>query len=286
MRNTIIAVFALVPVLCFAAGDFGEYLWPTGNFKATAMTDAIAAGEVDLTTEAAAAFLNGLTAAELRLIRNTLFAKNGYQFKDENLGRYFALKSWYQPRSDKVVLQEHDKAVLEVVLKIETAKRGAAEKPKNPSPLFEELLGHFKDAELPLKVDPASASGGKLISRELSGVFFDIPISAAWDKIHALAKIENQDVYIFLVSKTDPAGGGTAICYLYTFAKDGTRIDSRQIAFSGGDIADWTSFTVVITAELQIDVETESGYFDDATMTEKFSTGHSSFALSDKGFIE
>lgn len=33
--------------------------------------------------------------AELRIIRNTIYARKGYIFKDKNLENYFKKKSWY-----------------------------------------------------------------------------------------------------------------------------------------------------------------------------------------------
>jgi hypothetical protein len=42
--------------------------------------------------------------AELRLIRNEIFARHGYIFKFEDLNRYFSQQSWYQPSTADVSL--------------------------------------------------------------------------------------------------------------------------------------------------------------------------------------
>jgi ketosteroid isomerase-like protein len=47
-----------------------------------------------------AADLSGLTPAQLRLLRNTVHARYGRVFRDEDLRLYFASRPWYRPRSD------------------------------------------------------------------------------------------------------------------------------------------------------------------------------------------
>ena len=39
--------------------------------------------------------LYNYSPSELRIIRNTIYARKGYIFKDKNLGNYFKSKSWY-----------------------------------------------------------------------------------------------------------------------------------------------------------------------------------------------
>ncbi|MCB7059824.1 YARHG domain-containing protein, partial [Eggerthella lenta] len=41
--------------------------------------------------------LAGLTAEELRIARNEIYARHGRWFKSEDLNRYFRKKSWYEP---------------------------------------------------------------------------------------------------------------------------------------------------------------------------------------------
>lgn len=44
--------------------------------------------------------LTGLSAADLKLLRNTIFARHGRLFTTPELQRYFSNKSWYAPRGD------------------------------------------------------------------------------------------------------------------------------------------------------------------------------------------
>lgn len=49
--------------------------------------------------------LAGLSLAELRLMRNEIFARRGYIFRREDLRRHFAAQPWYRPRFDDVTAQ-------------------------------------------------------------------------------------------------------------------------------------------------------------------------------------
>lgn len=46
--------------------------------------------------------LDGYTKADLRLMRNEIFAAHGYIFKSEDLQAHFGKMSWYRPRYDNV----------------------------------------------------------------------------------------------------------------------------------------------------------------------------------------
>ncbi|MBP9991653.1 MAG: YARHG domain-containing protein [Bacteroidales bacterium] len=41
--------------------------------------------------------IEGLSKAELRLLRNEIYARHGYIFQSDDLKEYFESKSWYQP---------------------------------------------------------------------------------------------------------------------------------------------------------------------------------------------
>lgn len=70
--------------------------------------------------------LSEKTYLELRLLRNGIFARNGYLFQDATLRAYFDQFSWYQPIFDnpefKVYLSKQEKKVLDKVTQLENAK--------------------------------------------------------------------------------------------------------------------------------------------------------------------
>jgi hypothetical protein len=60
----------------------------------------------------AAEDLKGLSPAELRILRNTVFARYGRPFDNAELRRYFTSRPWYQPRTDfnEAMLTSTDRA--------------------------------------------------------------------------------------------------------------------------------------------------------------------------------
>lgn len=52
-----------------------------------------------------AADISGLTAGDLRLLRNAIFAMHGYRFKSADLTEYFSRFSWYSPMYNDVTSQ-------------------------------------------------------------------------------------------------------------------------------------------------------------------------------------
>jgi hypothetical protein len=60
------------------------------------------------------AILNTFSKEKLGYIRNTLFAKKGYKFKNPKYSNYFSQKSWYNGiyDSDEILNPEEKKFVL------------------------------------------------------------------------------------------------------------------------------------------------------------------------------
>ena len=59
---------------------------------------------------------------ELRVMRNEIFAKHGYIFKDQDLTEYFSQFDWYKPTEQNVdnLLTENDKANINLILQVES----------------------------------------------------------------------------------------------------------------------------------------------------------------------
>ena len=62
--------------------------------------------------------LYNYSPSELRIIRNTIYAKKGYIFKDKNLGNYFKNKSWYHEsiyNENQVPLTSRERKFINIV---------------------------------------------------------------------------------------------------------------------------------------------------------------------------
>ncbi|SDE65367.1 YARHG domain-containing protein [Cellulophaga baltica] len=64
--------------------------------------------------------LEGKTYEQLHILRNEIFARKGYVFKDETLNAYFEKKEWYKPDKDvEIVLDTIEKTNIELIKSIE-----------------------------------------------------------------------------------------------------------------------------------------------------------------------
>jgi len=62
-----------------------------------------------------------LTKEELRILRNTIYAKYGYIFQSKELSKHFSRFVWYKPQFSNVDkrLNEYDKKIIEIIREIE-----------------------------------------------------------------------------------------------------------------------------------------------------------------------
>lgn len=66
------------------------------------------------------AYLNNFSSDELAIIRNTLYAKNGYKFKKKEYQKYFGEKSWYNPTtSSQNILTRNEEKLANIIKRYE-----------------------------------------------------------------------------------------------------------------------------------------------------------------------
>ena len=66
------------------------------------------------------AYLNNFSSDELAIIRNTLYARNGYKFKKKEYQRYFGEKSWYNPTtSNQNILTRNEEKLANIIKRYE-----------------------------------------------------------------------------------------------------------------------------------------------------------------------
>ena len=53
--------------------------------------------------------IKGCDSHQIRILRNSIFARHGRKFKDPSLREYFSSKSWYKPSRDEVPPKELNK---------------------------------------------------------------------------------------------------------------------------------------------------------------------------------
>ncbi len=85
------------------------------------------------------AYLEELTATQLRVLRNTIFAQKGYIFNTEWLKKYFEGKDWYKGNTKDVELNDIEKQNVAFIKKIESRAL--------PDTIEKSILQKFKDAK-------------------------------------------------------------------------------------------------------------------------------------------
>ena len=66
------------------------------------------------------AYLNNFSSDELAIIRNTLYARNGYKFKKKEYQEYFGEKSWYNPTtSSQNILTKKEEKLANIIKRYE-----------------------------------------------------------------------------------------------------------------------------------------------------------------------
>jgi len=66
------------------------------------------------------AYLNNFSSDELAIIRNTLYARNGYKFKKKEYQEYFGEKSWYNPTtSSQNILTRNEEKLANIIKRYE-----------------------------------------------------------------------------------------------------------------------------------------------------------------------
>ena len=113
MKIIKVLLFFLISTKLWA--DSGEYLWG-GNFL-----DKLNNGISILENPIYLTDIVNLNKNDLRILRNSIFAKYGYKFKSIDLHNYFIKYSWYKAEYDNVDnrLSELDKSNISIIQKIE-----------------------------------------------------------------------------------------------------------------------------------------------------------------------
>ena len=121
--------------------------------------------------------LDGLTLAELRLIRNEFFARNGYKFTYPGIAQHFEWRDWYAPLKDqsRVALNEIEKQNVRLIEKREKEIRSrlATDEVK------EEMLEGMFIEDLRVLRNELYARRGRVFKDQTLQAYFE---SQAWYK--------------------------------------------------------------------------------------------------------
>ncbi len=165
---------------------------------------------------------------ELRYIRNAIFAKYGYIFKDEKLNKYFSRFEWYDPKTVNIIplLTEDDKINLKLI-------RSYEEKIQRATNLLK-----FKDTNLIRYTLPTTVNNFVKILTEPDSIFIDKDDLCPLGKFY-FWKITNLNLELIFGSdySNDENNNSSNLNFIALRSIIDT-LDSKYISFLGVKIRD------------------------------------------------
>ncbi len=229
-------------------------------------------------------YVNTLSKAQLRILRNTIFARRGYVFESKDLNAFFKARKWYVPFSNNVKLVEMDKKYADIDKKNE-AYILILEEPEKIR--FDHFVKLFKNANLPIEIK----------SEKYGATYYKrIPISFIRKFIKNSGYLDLQAIDMVYANNRFIAvlygyhGTDTKIV-LKTYKPDGAEISDILVAVYGGDLSGFATSTAQIDKNLNINVEIKdySRDYDDAsqkTITELKNTISEKYVIDQNGEIK
>ena len=108
-----VMIFLLLSVISFASFGAGD---PDLDRLDDVYNEVIVNGDKD--------YLSNFSADELAIIRNTIYAKNGYKFKRKEYQKYFGAKEWYKGTTNKQnILNRKEQKLVDIIVKYEKSMK-------------------------------------------------------------------------------------------------------------------------------------------------------------------
>lgn len=234
MASKIITICFLVLILPLIACS------KTYSDKFVSLVDDVAMGKINLDNmrdqKSNDYQISILSKEELRILRNTIFAKNGYEFEDNDLKIFFSKRKWYQSQSKNVTLSASDKNSINYILKYEDPTKAT----------FSDFITYFKPTTLPLTINDENYgnSYAKFLPK-----FYAPKYLHSERPTKGLDKIYSSDKFIAVLYRPEWAGVGI---YLATFTPAGQLISNKRLISYGGDTAEQSSGIVTIEKDLTV----------------------------------
>lgn len=108
--------------LTFHFSGMNEISWSPSNQKELLETSIALASVYKLQDLEAVKKLNSLSKEQLRLLRNSVYARHGYKFNSSDLTKYFSQFSWYSPKTKDVKLSFVEQQNIQWIQSLEILK--------------------------------------------------------------------------------------------------------------------------------------------------------------------
>jgi hypothetical protein len=186
-------------------------------------------------------FVYTLSSTDLRILRNTVFARHGYIFDSKDLETFFSARKWYKPVTKNVELSEMDKQNINFVLKFE----------KPDEATFAGYLDLFQKKELPIRITEKkyADSYSKIIPLYYVKKYFDM----CCPEIRALDKVYVNDQFIIALHAVHYSLISISIV---TYTTDGKKISAALgVGTYEADLEGYMTSSVTIDKDLNILIE-------------------------------
>lgn len=214
----------------------------TNDTNVVVDSQAISSDEIYLTDDD----LLNLTIPELRIERNLIFAKHGYQFKSSDLKQYFSQFDWYNPQYENVddMLTDVDKQNIDLIKQYENEKRSK----KSDFDTFLNPIVDINLQSLEITWDYYEDFDFQLINNKYAEMFFNIDTTLSenygFGNVYAFAKfnIPNSSNIAVLTPYDFPFNEQIN---LWIFDNFGNKIDVIDIAYRRGEGSAYNTATSV-----------------------------------------
>jgi hypothetical protein len=233
-----VIVFCLLPLYTYGKdvviGDVATYQDSGCSVDANLMIDAILKGE-ELTD-----IIEWLHEYDLKMLRNTIFARNGYIFNSQKLKDYFKKKSWYTPKYNKIKLSPKEEDIIAFIKRVEKCDKVE--------------FSEFKKLFVPLNL-PFSFNYSKEKSKKLNMLFVrtflkrDHCYTFPFYTVGTLYQNKDFVVLLYKISSL-LEGPGIAI-----YKTNGELISKKHFFLEGGDLQHSTRGTLDVSKDLKIHIK-------------------------------
>ncbi|MEM8558233.1 MAG: YARHG domain-containing protein [Bacteroidota bacterium] len=203
-----------------------------------------------------------LPREDVRLLRNAVFARHGYDFGDGDLAPFFGTQPWYTPRPDaEMMLTDVDRENVSLLQDLEDA---LAER-EAPALPFYEFVALFPVVDLPFSLQQAPENDLALIEEvgempppETSPMQRFVGMDEP-GRYYALAVLPVTGEFVPMIVKHEAFSGGYDMrYYLITFTPDGEEIDFAQVMrYTASDVEEATG-DLMVTPTLALEQSWET----------------------------
>lgn len=236
--------------------------------------------DIDFSKESSDTILSFLGKKELRILRNSIFAKYGKTFKSNDLNEYFKKTKWYKISDKTIEINEKEKSIVKKILNYENSTHISTR----------DITDLFPKIKLPLTIDyDADNSSHKkyyfnsknIYSRAALRKVFNTDTNVFYLNVKPQVKFSTSIGNAYII-KNEQRSVDSAFYYIYSLNNDGSIIKSMNLCSPGGPLGERRSCIIHIDETLSIYVIVKEEV-DDGSILEEIT--FTSYKIKEDGTI-